>query len=705
MCCCSGKVKLPIQPGMPWPLSDLYKGTHPLSKIFLAHIRHLNSAFMFASSGIKVDRRHNTGVKSMCISGGIHHLIDTRLQPRPGKQAGYAQLYVIDGPAQELQERLAAMFRRATGPVPGPTSALHQLVKLIQCMMHLHNPFVHQFKQIKQLEHLPHEARLIIRGDLGATAAAASGRHAGRYNAQRAMEIAGLLPDDENRGTYRDIVIRPRTGGLRRISCHHPSYDPLHFVLLHPRGHDGWAWGTPLVQHPEEGQVVIPEEDAEQHFQDEQHIRHELGLSLDPAYAEVHLEHTAALGDLDNQHDTGNPHAPIRHDVPDPYEHEEEVQPMHAALLPAEQDEEQLLHSAEHELQERLASEQEVQQDLEVLEEPEGERPAVREHPGKCVTVKQHAAFHLMLRHGVVPYLHLSSRLFEEFVIDCFCKIENLRLTWLRNNQKQLRADVYAAVKHAVLQGETDPTKVGKHVILPATFQGSERYIKEAYKDSMAIVRKQGKPDLFITITCNPQWREIQENLEPGQKSNQRPDLIARVFNLKLKAIRADLIKDGFLGMPVADLYVIEYQKRGLPHAHMLIILKDEHKLLTTHDIDQMICAELPDPVTEKELYDIVTSSMMHGPCGALDPNAPCCTGKDGVHTGICSKKYPKDFCEETRACEDGYPVYRRRNNGRVFITKSNVQLDNRWVVPYNRVLTMKYNAHINVEHCASVRY
>jgi hypothetical protein len=249
MCCSSGKVVLPIQPRVPWPLCALLDGTHPLSKIFKDNIRHLNSAFQFASSGIKVDRKHNTGVKSMRISGGIHHLIYTSLQPKPNKSASFAQLYVLDSPAQELQERLANMFRRAAGPVPGQTSALYKLVQLLQCMMHLHNPFVHMFKQIKQLAPVdqPTDAMLIIRGDLGATAAAASGRHAGRYNNQRAMEIAGLLPDDENRGTYRDIIIRPNTGGFKRLSCNHPSYDPLHFVLLHPRGHDGWSWGTPLV--------------------------------------------------------------------------------------------------------------------------------------------------------------------------------------------------------------------------------------------------------------------------------------------------------------------------------------------------------------------------------------------------------------------------------------------------------------------------
>jgi len=50
------------------------------------------------------------------------------------------------------------------------------------------------------------------------------------------------------------------------------------------------------------------------------------------------------------------------------------------------------------------------------------------------------------------------------------------------------------------------------------------------YQDAMAMVRKFGKPDLFITVTCNPKWREITDILEPWQRSEFRPDLIARVL-------------------------------------------------------------------------------------------------------------------------------------------------------------------------------
>ena len=78
---------------------------------------------------------------------------------------------------------------------------------------------------------------------------------------------------------------------------------------------------------------------------------------------------------------------------------------------------------------------------------------------------------------------------------------------------------------------------------------------------------------------------------------------------------------------------------------------------------------------------------------------------------GQCSKRYPKEFQEETRVQEDGYPIYRRRNDGREISiprrgadTSDSIALDNRWIVPYNPYLSWRYKAHINVEVCASIQ-
>lgn len=72
-----------------------------------------------------------------------------------------------------------------------------------------------------------------------------------------------------------------------------------------------------------------------------------------------------------------------------------------------------------------------------------------------------------------------------------------------------------------------------------------------------------------------------------------------------------------------------------------------------------------------------------------------------------CTKHFPKKFNEETTIDEDGFAIYRRRNNGRS-ITRGGTKLDNRYVVPYNRGLLIKYQAHINVERCnrsRSIKY
>ena len=146
----------------------------------------------------------------------------------------------------------------------------------------------------------------------------------------------------------------------------------------------------------------------------------------------------------------------------------------------------------------------------------------------------------------------------------------------------------------------------------------------------------------------------------------------------------------------IAHIRVIEFQKRGLPHAHILLILDPADKPRNTADYDSIVSAEIPDQALHPLAYATVTTNMMHGPCGAQKPNAPC------MKNGHCSKRYPKTFLPETHTETRGYPVYRRREDGRR-VVKSGVQLDNRWVVPHNIYLCTKYNAHINVEVCTTI--
>ena len=119
-----------------------------------------------------------------------------------------------------------------------------------------------------------------------------------------------------------------------------------------------------------------------------------------------------------------------------------------------------------------------------------------------------------------------------------------------------------------------DLSNIGTQTILSATFTGGPREMRQQYHDSMAIVRAHSKPDIFITMTCNLRWPEVKAELLTHQSAQDRPDIVARVFKLKLNALIDDLIDNRVLGKTVAHMHVIEFQKRRLPHAHILLILE-----------------------------------------------------------------------------------------------------------------------------------
>lgn len=284
-------------------------------------------------------------------------------------------------------------------------------------------------------------------------------------------------------------------------------------------------------------------------------------------------------------------------------------------------------------------------------------------------------AYRIMIRRGE-PYNHILKcrQLFHQFIVDMYAKIESERLLFLRLNQKKLRAEEYIHLRDAIAN-DGNINDVGQICILPATYTGSPRHMHEYAQDAMTYVRKYGRPDLFITFTCNPTWPEITKLLLIGQASTHRHDITARVFKQKLTRLMGLITKNHIYGETRCWMYSIEWQKRGLPHAHILIWLKE--KIVSTQ-IDSFISAELPDPEEDPELFEVISSNMVHGPCGAFNWNSPC------MKDGRCTKKFPRQMIQETQTGNDGYPLYRRRkpeNGGHTTTTKVNnvdVDIDNR---------------------------
>lgn len=333
----------------------------------------------------------------------------------------------------------------------------------------------------------------------------------------------------------------------------------------------------------------------------------------------------------------------------------------------------------------------------------DGYRLGITLRDGKNMTMCQYYCFRLQQRLNEGHTLLRSGRLLQQYIVDCYMTIEEERFRWIRLNQKKLRSDLYSGLMDAVHRGDSDCAKVGKSIILPSSHTGGPRYRVQNYQDAMAICKWAGYPDLFITFTCNPKWPEINDMLQMiGQKDDSnRVDVICRVFEIKLFQLMQDLKKEEPFGRVIASLYTIEFQKRGLPHAHILLFLDQTMKNPSASRIDEIVSAEIPDVNIDPDGYEAVKKHMIHGPCGQLNKSSPC------MMKDKCARHFPKKFNDQTTIDSEGFPIYRRRNNG-VHVKKKDVIIDNRFVVPYNRNLIVKYNAHINVEICnysRSIKY
>lgn len=100
--------------------------------------------------------------------------------------------------------------------------------------------------------------------------------------------------------------------------------------------------------------------------------------------------------------------------------------------------------------------------------------------------------------------------------------------------------------------------------------------------------------------------------------------------------------------------------------------MAEEDKCKSPEDVDRIISAEIPDKETDPIGYEAVSQFMMHGPCGNAKLHSPC------MKDGRCTKHFPKEFVSESHVDENGYPLYRRRDDGRK-VEKGGIILDNRY--------------------------
>ncbi|XP_076920980.1 uncharacterized protein LOC143582259 [Bidens hawaiensis] len=277
----------------------------------------------------------------------------------------------------------------------------------------------------------------------------------------------------------------------------------------------------------------------------------------------------------------------------------------------------------------------------------------------KKVTMREFFAYRIQDRPNTFSTMLNGRRLFQQILVDKCKMIEAQRLHFIRGKKHELRCDTYKSLRGMQAVGNTNVSMAGQRVILPSSFTGE---VKRFLKDTKL-------------------------------NSEDRPDILCRLFKLKLD-VMIKLVKDKSLfGRVQAVVYTIEFKKRGLPHAHICIFLHPGSKIHNPKYVDKFISAEIPNKDRDPDLYKLISDHMIHGPCGDANPKYTCMVNKR------CSKYFPKIFNDETTVDSNGFPVYKRRDNGQ-YVVKSDIMMDNRTVVPYNKTLLKKFQAHVNVEWC-----
>ena len=273
------------------------------------------------------------------------------------------------------------------------------------------------------------------------------------------------------------------------------------------------------------------------------------------------------------------------------------------------------------------------------------------------------------------PRFTIFGWLTNEYLMDMFSRDLETRLHYIRNNQQRIRRE------DSELMGLPD-VEASNNIYLPASFLGSNRWAQTQIVGSLAIATSEGNPMFFVTMTCNAHWPEIQSMLQPGQDYTDIPMVVVRVFKMKLHLFQVTL-KKMFInaGRCVYLIHSTEFQKHGLPHAHMLF--KMEHDCVEPSNIDGVVSAEMPENTDDAAL---VSQYMVHRHPSPQSPPSKYCQTMlpDGSHK--CHFHYPHTLQPRTTVDSEGHVHYCWQHAG------------DENVVPYCLPLLRKFKCHINFE-------
>ena len=178
----------------------------------------------------------------------------------------------------------------------------------------------------------------------------------------------------------------------------------------------------------------------------------------------------------------------------------------------------------------------------------------------------------------------------------------------------------------------------------------------------MAIIYKYSCSSLFIIFTANPKQDKITCKLLPSQITVDRPNLITRVFCIKVTYLLYDLKRKQIFSQYCGCIQTIKYQKQGLPYIYLLLFLYlyNRDRLLDLAVINYFISIKLlqleDNPISC--LTKIIKSIIVYSLCGSQNLQAPYIVIPELGLPPTYSKRYPKPFNPATIIYKDSYPKY-----------------------------------------------
>jgi hypothetical protein len=111
--------------------------------------------------------------------------------------------------------------------------------------------------------------------------------------------------------------------------------------------------------------------------------------------------------------------------------------------------------------------------------------------------------YRLHIRNDVFFVLHRDDWLFQQYIVDAWINCDVNKLNWLRNNQNNIRANVYNELTNNLQRDNVDTMILSRRFILSSNYTNDARFMQKLFQNNMIIIKHFKQFIFFIIFTIN----------------------------------------------------------------------------------------------------------------------------------------------------------------------------------------------------------